>query len=312
LHQQDLRPAEIMVVDDESIDNTAQIARDAGVSVIPAEKLEDGWIGKARACWSGARLAAGDWLLFLDADTELTTPDSLERLLLTFQTLGGRGGLSVQPYHGAVRWYESLSAVFNIIVMAGMNVFTPRGERIPGAGLFGPCLLCRREDYMAAGGHKGVRGEVMEDLALGQAFRRIGLPVHCLGGRGTISFRMYPESLGQLIEGWTKNFGAAASYTHPLVFGMIIAWISGGFSALTLLLEGIKGGSPFWMATGIMAYLVYAGQMAWLAGRVGRFQPVLLALFPVLLLFFTLVFLRSLFQTKVLHTVRWRGRQIKV
>ena len=312
LQQQDMKPFEIIVVDDESTDATAQIALDAGFRVIAAEKLQQGWVGKSRACWSGARMASGDWLLFLDADTRLVSPDSLRRLLLTYQALGGHGSLSVQPYHLVVRFYESLSAVFNIIVMAGMNVFTPWGERIPSAGSFGPCQLCRREDYFAVGGHEAICGEVMDDLALGQSFRRAGLPLHCLGGRGTIAFRMYPESLGQLIEGWTKNFGTAASYTHPLVFGMIIAWISGGFSALNLLLSGIGEGSPIWLTAGITAYLMYALQMTWLARRVGNFHPVMLILFPVLLLFFTLLFMRSLYQTKVLHTVSWRGRQIKV
>ena len=311
LCQQDLKPHEVIVVDDESTDDTSQIAQDGGANVIPAEKLEGAWVGKSRACWSGASLATGDWLLFLDADTQLNEPESLGRLLLTIQNLGG-GILSVQPYHMVVRFYESLSAVFNIVAMAGINAFTPLGELIPAAGLFGPCLLCKREDYFMVGGHEAIGGDIMENLALGQSFRRGGLALHCLGGRGIISFRMYPESFSQLIEGWTKSFGAAASYTHPLVFGMIIAWISGGFSVLNLLLIGISSGSAVWIASGIVAYTVYALQMAWLARQVGNFHPVLLMLFPVLLLFFTLLFIRSLYQTRVLRAVTWRGRRIKV
>ncbi|NMC26794.1 MAG: glycosyltransferase [Syntrophomonadaceae bacterium] len=312
LCQQEFQPEEIIVVDDQSTDSTAQIATAAGVQVISVTELEDGWIGKSKACWSGARLSAGEWLLFLDADTRLVNPFSLRRLLINFETLGGRGSLSVQPYHTVVRFYESLSAVFNIIVMAGMNVFTPWGTRVPSAGLFGPCMLCRRDDYFRVGGHEAIRGDVMEDLSLGQAFRKGGLPVHCLGGREVISFRMYPDGLAQLIEGWTKNFGTAASSTHPLIFAMIIAWISGGFSTLTLLLYGIRDSSLLWISAGILAYMFYALQLLWLARKVGNFHPMLFTVFPVLLGFFTLIFLKSFYQTKVLRTVSWRGRQVKV
>lgn len=312
LCQQEFQPDELIVVDDQSTDNTAQIAKEAGGRVISVAELEDGWIGKSHACWSGARLSACEWLLFLDADTRMVNPHSLRRLLITFETLGGRGSLSVQPYHTVVRLYESLSAVFNIIVMAGMNVFTPWGTTIPSAGLFGPCMLCRRDDYFRVGGHEAIRGDVMEDLSLGQAFRKCGLPVHCLGGQGVISFRMYPDGMHQLIEGWTKNFGTAAASTHPLIFAMITVWISGGFSTMALLLYGILDSSLLWITAGSLAYMVYALQLWWLARKVGNFQPLLFAVFPVLLGFFTLMFLKSFYQTKVLHSVRWRGRQVKV
>lgn len=312
LYEQDFQPDELIVVDDQSTDNTAQIAKEAGARIISVTELEDGWIGKSKACWSGARLSAGEWLLFLDADTRLVNPYSLRRLLITFETLGGLGSLSVQPYHTVVRFYENLSAVFNIIVMAGMNVFTPWGGMIPSAGLFGPCMLCRRDDYFRVGGHEAIRGDLMEDLSLGQAFRKYGLPVHCWGGRGVISFRMYPDGLAQLIEGWTKNFGTAASSTHPLIFAMIIVWISGGFSALALLLSGIRDSSQLWITAGILAYMVYALQLLWLARKVGNFHSLIFIAFPVLLAFFTLMFVKSFYQTKVLHTVSWRGRQVKV
>lgn len=312
LSQQEFQPDELIVVDDQSTDNTAKIAKAAGAQVISITELEDGWIGKSYACWSGALLSAGEWLLFLDADTRLVNPNSLRRLLITFGTLGGRGSLSIQPYHTVVRLYESFSAVFNIIVMAGMNVFTPWGTVIPSAGLFGPCLLCRRDDYFRIGGHEAIRGDVMEDLSLGQAFRKYGLPVHCLGGQGVISFRMYPGGFVQLIEGWTKNFGTAASSTHPLIFAMIIAWISGGFSTLALLLSGIQEKSPLWIIAAILAYIAYALQLLWLARKVGDFHSILFMVFPLLLGFFTLLFAKSFYQAKILRTVSWRGRQVKV
>jgi cellulose synthase/poly-beta-1,6-N-acetylglucosamine synthase-like glycosyltransferase len=61
---------ELIVVDDDSTDRTAEIARGfAGVTVMEAGKLEPGWTGKANAVWTAARQARGRWVLFTDADT---------------------------------------------------------------------------------------------------------------------------------------------------------------------------------------------------------------------------------------------------
>jgi glycosyltransferase involved in cell wall biosynthesis len=58
--------SEIIVVDNNSTDNTARLARQAGARVV-FEPINQ--IGRARN--AGAAQATGDWLLFLDADSEL-------------------------------------------------------------------------------------------------------------------------------------------------------------------------------------------------------------------------------------------------
>ncbi len=64
------RDWDLIVVDDQSTDRTAEIARGfAGVTVMQAGKLEKGWTGKNNAIWTAARKARGRWLLFTDADT---------------------------------------------------------------------------------------------------------------------------------------------------------------------------------------------------------------------------------------------------
>ena len=54
------RDWELVVVDDHSTDQTAEIARSfTGVTVVGADKLESGWTGKANAIWTAARHARG-------------------------------------------------------------------------------------------------------------------------------------------------------------------------------------------------------------------------------------------------------------
>ena len=60
---------EIIVVDDHSSDRTGEMAKSFPVRVITADPLPEGWSGKCNACWSGAKVAKGKWLLFTDADT---------------------------------------------------------------------------------------------------------------------------------------------------------------------------------------------------------------------------------------------------
>src|SRR6266705_543403 len=58
------RQYEIIVVDDASTDATARVARDAGAQVVPISRRQ---IAAARN--AGARVARGDVLFFVDADT---------------------------------------------------------------------------------------------------------------------------------------------------------------------------------------------------------------------------------------------------
>ena len=76
---------EIIVVDDGSTDRSREIAESfSGVRVINAAPLQDGWIGKNNAVFTGANAAYGTWLLFTDADT-IHYPGSLARALAEVQ-----------------------------------------------------------------------------------------------------------------------------------------------------------------------------------------------------------------------------------
>ncbi|MEJ7585005.1 MAG: glycosyltransferase, partial [Acidimicrobiales bacterium] len=103
---------ELIVVDDDSLDDTGLVAATAGARVLDAPALPPGWTGKTWACSTGAAAATGEVLCFVDADTTLA-PGALDRLVRT-QASGG-GMVSSCPYHGLRRPYERLSALFNLI-----------------------------------------------------------------------------------------------------------------------------------------------------------------------------------------------------
>ncbi|MGR3764190.1 glycosyltransferase family 2 protein [Rossellomorea sp. NS-SX7] len=307
LQEQRFKQFEILVVDDDSSDNTAAVAENYGATV-----LKNNGSGKSSACWLGAEHAKGSWLLFLDADTRFTSVDGIQNLLHFYQGNGARGIVALQPFHTVERLYEYLSVVFNIIVVVGMNLFTIWGSRFKTAGSFGPCILCNRDDYFLSGGHKGIEGAIMDDLALGQAFLDQNLPVRCLGGKGIISLQMYPEGLGSLIEGWCKSFAVGSKSTHPVVMLMVIIWISGSLTTAGALISSVIERDPAMMILSGALYILYTFQTAWFARRVGNFKWAIFPFYPILFLFFAGIYLYSFIRVNVFHSVRWKGRNIKV
>lgn len=75
---------EIVVIDSDSTDDTAQIARSAGAQVHAASAIrpELGWQpGKGEAMWKSLFVAEGDLIAFLDADLGDFTPDFVTGLV---------------------------------------------------------------------------------------------------------------------------------------------------------------------------------------------------------------------------------------
>lgn len=306
--EQGIKPREVIVVDDHSEDGTAEIARKAGCRVIPSSALPEGWTGKPWGCWQGANRAQGDLFLFLDADTFLEK-DGLEKLVST--CLQGKGLLSVQPYHRMEKPYERLSAVFNILILAGMNSFTPWGRRRKPMGAFGPCNLCSREDYFGVGGHEKVKGEVLESLGLAKEFQRKNLPVRCYGGRGTISFRMYSGGIRSLVEGFSKGFGTGAQAMSLGILFMAVGWVTGGVGIVRHTLHSLILGDWAWLLQAGGFYFLYAFQVHWMLRRIGNFGFLPAILFPLPLLFFVGVFTLSFIRIFLRGKVHWKGREVK-
>ncbi|MFU8796610.1 MAG: glycosyltransferase [Dehalococcoidia bacterium] len=304
-----LVPDEIIVVVGQSEDRTGEAATKQGVTVIDSEPLPEGWVGKPWACYQGARAAKGDVLVFLDADT-CVEKDGLRSIVDTYSE--SNGVLSLQPYHKTRSLYEQLSGFFNIAMMAAMGPFTAFGNRIEPIGLFGPCVVMRKEHYFESGGHVAVKGNVVEDLALGERLKKRNLPISCYGGRGAISFRMYPNGMRELVDGWSKGFATGAGKTSLPLLLAIVAWIGSGLTATVCAIGSIAGMHTTAIVAWTLAYLAYALQVQWMFFRIGTFKFYTALLFPVPLVFFIVVFFRSVFLIHVRKSIRWKGTTINL
>jgi 4,4'-diaponeurosporenoate glycosyltransferase len=285
IHAQAVRPLEVIVVDDGSTDRTAAVAREWGATVIASQPLPEGWRGKTWACHQGAQAARGELLLCLDADTWFE-PDGLAKILARYSG----GALSVGPYHAVRESYEQLSLFFNLVMTAGT---------VPG-GLFGQMLLVDRESYRRVGGHAAVQGRTLENFFLASLFREAGIPVCSVTGKGMLAFRMYPNGLRELVEGWTKGFASGAGATPKPRLLLIVAWMIGLMLPVVLLPVTVWA----WPV-----YALCAAHVAWVSRRVGAFRWYAAALYPVPLIFFFAVFTRSALRSG--KQVTWKGRAIR-
>ena len=294
-------PLEVLVVDDESTDETAAIAEALGAKVVRSQPLPPGWTGKAWACQQGAERSSGSTLLFLDADTYLQ-PGGLDRTLsLWSRYRDSRLVFSILPYHETTAEYEQLSLVFNILMAAGAGGFGVRA--LPR--LFGQSLLIDKSMYFAAGGHSAVRDFILENLRFASRIQEAGGRILCFGGRGTMHMRMFPDGMRQMSESWAKAFvqGAAAS-GHGVVMYSIV-WISALWSVVLLIGLDVANRGAL-----LMIYLLLALQLAWLARQFGSYRPLTCLIYPVPLSYYCAVFSRSALRRMLKQKSVWRGREV--
>lgn len=287
------RPGDrIVVVDDHSGDGTARVARAFDVDVMTPPEPTDGWLGKPNACWHGASMTDQPVIMFLDADVR-PGPTLLDDLVAAVDTAPD-AVVSMQPWHRMETVGEQPSLLCNVTALMGSGAFTPIPRLTAATVAFGPVIGVERSTYERAGGHAApsVRALHTEDIGLARAVGRSRLAV---GSPTTTTFRMYPGGLGELIRGWTRSFATGARFTRWWVGLLVGFWMC-----------SVAGG---W----IVAPLVYplTAIQIWILGRrAGTAHPVAALLFPVLVIVFVLIFVRSLIALVFRRDVTWKGRQV--
>jgi 4,4'-diaponeurosporenoate glycosyltransferase len=306
LWKQSHPPFEVLVVDDQSDDETADLAEAGGARVILGKPLPDGWFGKPWACHQGAEHAEGELLLFLDADTRLE-PEAIGRMVAA--TEEGRHVVSVAPWHEVKRPYEGLSVFFNLLMVGGIGASGPLRNGVYDVGLFGQVMMISRERYDKVGGHGRVKRRVLENFHLSRFLW--SQDVRCISyvGGPLVRMRMFPDGLGQMVRSWMKGFHAGAGISPKWTLVTSSLWISGLMSAFVGAAVAWLGGWQTGVA-GLMAYLVTAAALWPHFRTVGGFSGVNALFYPVALLFYQVVFFTGMARSKSGGKVQWKGRDV--
>lgn len=165
------RGTEIVVVDGGSRDATATRASLLADRVITAPR------GRALQMNAGARLASGEVLLFLHADTRL--PDDADQLVMDGMARKGR---SWGRFDVRIAGRHPLLPV--VAVMMNLR------SRLTGIATGDQAIFVERTLFEAIGGFPVI--PLMEDVALSTLLKRCGAPL-CLARRATTSGRRWEK-----------------------------------------------------------------------------------------------------------------------
>ena len=226
LVMQDYPNKEIIVLDDNSTDNTFAIASSfskGNVRVLKGKELPSDWLGKNWACMQLAQEAKGEYLLFVDADVELT-PEVISSAVYELEKLNVTL-LSIFPTQIINSFGEHLIVpLMNWLLLTFLPlrfVYTSSSKSFVAAN--GQFMLWRKADYLNLGGHQIVKYKVVEDMELARLVKKNKLRVKTMLGGKLVFCRMY-ESFNQAYNGFTKNFYAGFSLP-PFFFFIIILFL---------------------------------------------------------------------------------------
>lgn len=170
--------SEIIVVDNNSTDNTATLARQAGALVV-FEPINQ--IGRARN--AGAAQATGDWLLFLDADSELN-PGLLADILRLIEEGKSVGCGSTLHMQGLPWWGDWLFQLWKgtsiLFRWAAGALVVCRSDAFRDVGGFNQELFAADEIRLSAdlkqwGRQRGLRFVILRQHPLKTSSRKVAL-----------------------------------------------------------------------------------------------------------------------------------------
>jgi hypothetical protein len=251
--------AEVLVLDDNSTDRTYAIASDIAaceprLRLLRGEPLPDGWTGKNHACWRLAAAAANPLLLFVDADVRLA-PDAAARLASGIADAGA-ALISGVPRQEVGTFSEKLLVpLIHFLLLGFLPLQRMRLSRHAAYGsACGQLIMVDRDAYHRSGGHRAIRANVHDGLALPRQFRASGFHTDLFDVTELATCRMYRRH-ADVWRGLAKNthegLGAPAliaPMTFLLVCGQVLPFALFATGRATFIIAAVLALLPRFFA----------------------------------------------------------------
>ncbi len=178
LLDQDYENYEIIAIDDRSEDKTGQIIssfaeKNSKIIHVTAEPKPENWMGKNWACFEGFKRSTGELLLFTDADTKHSK--KMISLSVSHMLSDNLDALTAIPKMLCLDfWTRVTLPMLSTFLHTRFSALRVNDTTKKTGYFFGSFFIIKRKTYELVGTHEGVKGELVEDGALGRKVKESG------------------------------------------------------------------------------------------------------------------------------------------
>ncbi len=303
LLQQDYKNIEVIVFNDQSSDQTAEIVEqialfDTRFKLVNSDGLPHGWLGKNFACYALSTIAKGEYFLFLDADVRVR--DNIIIRAIADMQHHQLGLLSIFPKQIIISPGEKITVPnMNYVLLSMLPLILVRKSRFHSiAAANGQFMLFKAGIYRTLSPHEKMKDNKVEDIAIARFYKKEKHRIACLVGDDTIRCRMYTD-IKSAVNGFSKN--VTAFFGNSFILS-ILFWLATTFGFLMVLFFLPMS----FFITYLIAYFLTRVFISWISEQ---------KVFYNLLYFFTQQITCGLFIYKALinkynKNYQWKGRSI--
>jgi glycosyltransferase involved in cell wall biosynthesis len=273
---QDYPSFDVITINDRSADDTGAVMDDLAAAhpgrlrAVHVTDLTPGWTGKNHALYQGAKVAQGDWLLFVDSDVVLE-PDVLSASMAVVLRKNF-DMISLLPRLESHTVWESLLVPLAAGAAGSMYLIAlANNNDLPNTAFAnGQFILVKREAYDAIGGHETLKDRYCEDIAMARLLKRNGMRPRVAWGNDFSQVRMY-SSFAAIFRGWARIYYAGGDGSPWRILGVVAFLLICAASAYFAVPWGV------WRALHPGTFLGGYGGVAWL-GAAGLHVALITAL----------------------------------
>ena len=223
--QEGLKNFEIIVLDDHSEDQTADLlSKFMNISKLNGTNLPDDWLGKLWACQQLADASTGEYLVYIDADVRL----SRNAVASAISKMGKWDFISPYPKQIAIGFVQRLfQPLLQWSWLASVPLFISQKLGIKSMAVAnGQFLIIKRDAYFKSGGHQSIKSEVIDDIMLARQLLASGYSGGVAEASQVARCHMY-KTAGELVNGYRKSLWKAFGSIFGTSVAILILFISG-------------------------------------------------------------------------------------